>query len=180
MGQFGPHPHCSGFVTVELGFDWPWSWGSTCITSGLGFVAVVVLVTGRIGQSFLILKRLPDIFPALGQWVPAQTGASSKGGGLFSEFGVADSPDLQGYFLGAVAWLHCLAQAWPLLLPCTSLLGLVFFFSVSFWTLFLLGDWCQEKGVWTGWIVTGAWFPIFLPVPDRFSFSLWWWGGDGV
>ena len=74
MGQFGPHLHLSGFVTVELGFDWPGSWGSTFIAGDLGFVVVtvVVLVVGGIGQSFLILKRLPDTFPASGQGVPTQ------------------------------------------------------------------------------------------------------------
>ena len=89
MGQFGPHPHCSGFGTVELGYESPGSWGLTFITGSLGFVVVtvVVLVAGGIGQSFLNWKRLPHIFPALGQGVSAQTGASSKGGGLFSEAG---------------------------------------------------------------------------------------------
>ena len=89
MGQFGPHPHLSGFVTVELEFNWLRSWVSTFIVGGCGFVVVfvVVFVVGGIGQSFLISKRLPDIFPALGQGVPTQTGASSRGGGLFSVVG---------------------------------------------------------------------------------------------
>ena len=91
MGQLGPHLHLSGFVTVELGFDWPGSWGSTFIAGGLGFVAVMVavLVLGGISQFFLISKTLPDIFPALGQGVPMQTGHS----------------------FGVVAWLYCLDQA---------------------------------------------------------------------
>ena len=37
---------------------------------------------GGIGQSFLISKRLLDIFPALGQGVPTQTGVTSKGEGV--------------------------------------------------------------------------------------------------
>ena len=84
MGQFGSHLHLFGFVTVELGFDWFGSWGSAFIVGGLGFVVMLVevLVEGRIGQSFLISKRLPDIFPALGHGVPAQTGASSRGWGV--------------------------------------------------------------------------------------------------
>ena len=142
MGQFGPLLHCSGFITVQLGFDWLGSSGPTFITGGVGFVAVAVLVAEGIGQSFLILKRLPDSFLASGQGIPTWTGASSKGGGCFLKLGVADSLDLLRHFLGAVAWSHCLDQAWPLLLLYTSLLGLVFFFFLSFWTLFLLGDWC--------------------------------------
>ena len=76
MGQFGPHRYHSGFVTVELGINWPGSWGSTFIIGGLGFVAVMVavLVVGGIGQSLLILKRLPDILPASDQGIPAHRG----------------------------------------------------------------------------------------------------------
>ena len=89
MEQFGHHPNCPGFVTVELGFDWFGSWGSTFIVGGLGFVVllVVMLVERGISQSFLISKRFLDIFPALGHRVPAQTGASSRAGRLFSEVG---------------------------------------------------------------------------------------------
>ena len=43
---------------------------------------VTVLMVGGIGQSFLSSKRLPDIFPASGQGLPAQTGAFSNGGGF--------------------------------------------------------------------------------------------------
>ena len=75
-GNLVPHPHLSGFVTFELGFDWFGSWGSTFIVGGLEFVAMleVVLVVGGIDQSFLISKRMPGMFPALGE-------------GLFSEVG---------------------------------------------------------------------------------------------
>ena len=48
----------------------------------LGIVAVTVSLGGGVGQSFLISKRLPDILPVSGQGVLAQTGASSKGGGV--------------------------------------------------------------------------------------------------
>ena len=51
---------------------------------GFDVVAVAVLL-GGIGQSFLDLKRSPDIFPALGHGVPVQTGIFLSGGGLFSE-----------------------------------------------------------------------------------------------
>ena len=83
MGQFGPLLHHSGFGTIELRFDCSGPWGSTFITGGLEFVAlaVLVLVAGGIGQSVLNLKRLPDIFPAAGQGVLTQSGASSNCGG---------------------------------------------------------------------------------------------------
>ena len=70
-GNLVPHPHHSSFGTVELRFDCSGPWGSTLITGRLEFVALVVLVlvAGGIGQSFLNSKRLPDIFPALGQGV---------------------------------------------------------------------------------------------------------------
>ena len=93
-----------------LGFNLYCRWLGICRD------VVVVLMEGGIGQSFLISKRLPDIFPALGHGVPAWTGASSRGGGYFLKLGVTDSLDLLGPFLGMVAQLHCLDQAWPLLL----------------------------------------------------------------
>ena len=76
----------------------------------LGFIVMLVgvLVEGGTGQPFLISKRLPDIFPALGHGVSAGTGASSSGGGLLSEVGVADSLGSLGHFIGVVAWLCCL------------------------------------------------------------------------
>ena len=43
-------------------------------------VAVVVLLVGGICQSFLNSKRFPEIFPALGHGVPAQTGMFLSGG----------------------------------------------------------------------------------------------------
>ena len=68
------------------------NWGLTDLGPGvqpllqgsLGFivVAVAVLLARGIGQSFLNSKRLPNVFPASGQGVLAQTGASSKGGGV--------------------------------------------------------------------------------------------------
>ena len=51
---------------------------------GLELVAVTVLLVGGIGQSFLNSKRFPDIFPASGHGVLAQTGMFSNGGGSFS------------------------------------------------------------------------------------------------
>ena len=51
----------------------------------------MVLLAGGMDQSFLSSKRLPDIFPASGQGVLAQTGAFSNGGGL--------SSDVKGFWL---------------------------------------------------------------------------------
>ena len=84
MGQFGPHLHHSGFDTAVLGICRFGSYGSVLMDS-LEVVGVIVLLGGGIGQSFLSLKRLPDIFPASGQGVLAQSGASSNGEGLFSD-----------------------------------------------------------------------------------------------
>ena len=69
IGQFGPHPHHSGFG-VSTGFCWSGSWGSI-FTGSLGFVVVTVLFAGGMGYSFLSSKWLPDIFPASGQGVLA-------------------------------------------------------------------------------------------------------------
>ena len=72
MGQFSPHLHLPSFVAIELGLGWFGSWGSVFIVGGLGFIVMLVeaLVEGGTGQSFLISKRLLDIFPALGHGIP--------------------------------------------------------------------------------------------------------------
>ena len=81
MGQFGPHPHCSAFCgAVVLGVGCSWPWGSIFM-GGFEVVAVVVLLVGGIGQSFLNSKRFPEIIPALGHGVPAQTGMFLSCGG---------------------------------------------------------------------------------------------------
>ena len=102
MGQFCPHPHCSGLDTVALG-----TWGSIFIR-GFGIVAVIVSLAGGMGQSFLISKRLPDILLASGQGVVAWAGASSKGGGcsLELESGFSDSQYLLGSWclLAVAVW----------------------------------------------------------------------------
>ena len=57
---------------------------------GFGLVILAVLLVlssiqlAGSTQSFLASKRFLNIFPALGHGVPAQIGASSNGGGLFS------------------------------------------------------------------------------------------------
>ena len=94
MGQLGPHLHHSGFGAVALGAGLFDSWDSIFI-GGLGFMAVMVLLAGGIGQSFLSSKRLPDIFLALGQGVLAQTGTFSNGGG-FSVLKAFDIQNLLG------------------------------------------------------------------------------------
>ena len=55
--NMGPHLHCSGFGVGALGLADLVSWGSM-FTGGLGFVAVTVLLVGRIGQSFLSFKKI--------------------------------------------------------------------------------------------------------------------------
>ena len=110
--------HISLALLWWTGVWWVWSWGSTFIVVGLGFV--VRLVEGGIGQSFLISKRLLDIFPALGHGVPTQMGASSRGGGLFSDVGGCWLSELLQHLLGAFVQLHCLDWAWPPLLLCIS------------------------------------------------------------
>ena len=90
MGQFGPHPHLAGFGTAVLG-GWLILWldldlilgggWSSIFIGSLGFVEVMVLL-GRIDQSFLSSKRLPDTFPASVQGVLVQMGAFSNGGGF--------------------------------------------------------------------------------------------------
>ena len=65
---------------------------------------VEVLVEGGTGQSFLISKRLLDIFPAPGHGVPALTEASSSGGGLLSEVGGC----LFCGFTRALSWGGCM------------------------------------------------------------------------
>ena len=85
MGHLGPHPHHSAFGgAVVLGVGCSWAWGSIFM-NGFEIVAVAVLLVGGIGQSFLNLKKFPDIFPALGHGVPAQTGMFLSDGGLLSE-----------------------------------------------------------------------------------------------
>ena len=69
-------------VLLHWGFGCSCSLGSIFMCS-LEFVAVTVLLVGGICQSFLNSKRLPDIFPALGQVVLAETGVFSNGGGMF-------------------------------------------------------------------------------------------------
>ena len=89
---------CTGLVLIwVLGFNL-YRWFRICQS-----------VVGRgMGQSFLSSKRLPDIFPALGQGVLAHTGAFSNGGGLFS--------DVEGFWLseftGALAfvWGGCMVS----------------------------------------------------------------------
>ena len=87
MGQFDPHPHLSAFsATIELVVGCSWAWGSILMGFfGIVAVAVLLLLLGGIGQSFLNLKRFPDIFPALGNGVLAQLRMLSRGRGLFSE-----------------------------------------------------------------------------------------------
>ena len=58
-------PICIALVLVLL------YWGLADLVPGVQFVAVMVLLVGGIGQSFLSSKRLLDIFPALGQGVLA-------------------------------------------------------------------------------------------------------------
>ena len=70
--------------------------GGLIFIGSLGFVAVTVLLVGGIGQSFLSSKRLPDIFPASGQGVLVQTGASSNGGGCFLMLKASDFQNLLG------------------------------------------------------------------------------------
>ena len=51
----------------------------------MGGFDVVFVVVGGISQSFLNLKRFPDIFPALGHGVPVQGGMFLSGEWLLSE-----------------------------------------------------------------------------------------------
>ena len=102
IGQFCPHPHCSGLDTVALG-----TWGSIFI-GGFGIVAVTVALEGGMGQSFLISKRLLDILLASGQWVLLWAEVSSKGGGCFLEL-ESGSSDFQ-HLLGS--WCLLAVAAW--------------------------------------------------------------------
>ena len=90
MGQFGTHPH---FAAIRLVVGCSSGLGSIFmgdfkLVAMAVFVLLSLLELGGISQSFLVLKRFPDIFPALDHGVPAWIGASSKGGGLFSGTGV--------------------------------------------------------------------------------------------
>ena len=86
-GQLGSHPH---FSAIGMMIDCSPVLGSSFMR-GFGLATAVVSLLplfkwlGGSNQSFLSSKRFHDIFPALGHGVLSQTGASSKGGGLFSE-----------------------------------------------------------------------------------------------
>ena len=64
---------------------------------GFGLVTLVVSLAllsrklGGSGQSFLSLKKFPDIIPASGHGVLLQTGASFSGGGLLSGVGALET-----------------------------------------------------------------------------------------
>ena len=83
MQQFSPHQYFSTFgATIALGITCSWVCGSIFMGS---FDVVIAVGVGGAGQSFLNLKRFPDIFPALGHGVPVQVGMFSSGGGMLSE-----------------------------------------------------------------------------------------------
>ena len=60
-GNLIPIHIISLFVCCLLGVGCSWTWGSIFMR-GFEVVAVVVLLVGGIGQSFLNLKRFPGIF----------------------------------------------------------------------------------------------------------------------
>ena len=86
IGQFGHHPH---FSSIGLVFGCSSGMGSIFMggfwISGNGCIYVIVIIIIRRDQPVSsYLKEVSQHFPASGYWVPAQIGASSKGGGLFS------------------------------------------------------------------------------------------------
>ena len=62
MGEFSSYPHCSAFDSdAALGVGCSCAWGSIFM-DGLELVALMVLLVGGTGQTFLNSKRFPDIF----------------------------------------------------------------------------------------------------------------------
>ena len=79
MGQFGPHPHLSCFVTVGSCFV-AVGLALAGLDLGLLFLLWGVRLYSDVGRGIIgrgywpilpYLKRLPDIFPAPGYGVPA-------------------------------------------------------------------------------------------------------------